>query len=266
VQHVQKLLSTRGGTIAVSAFAALLAAVIFLVYLRRYQSSVDESGQPMTVFVAKNLIEKGTPGTVLASEDLYERTTVPREDLHEGAIADPNVLKGRVAVEDILPGDQLTTADFTAAASEKLTHNLTEYQRGIAVPLDAAHGLIGHVQTGDHVDVLVGFNVEDRDTQRGGPVLRVLMQDIVVLDAPQDAAAGGPVGAGGTKTSNVVLRMTDEQAAQLAFSSDNGKVWIVVRPKAGAESHLPSMVTVERLLTGVKPLPLSANGSRGAQQ
>jgi Flp pilus assembly protein CpaB len=257
VQHVQKLLSTRGGTIAVSAFAALLAAVIFLVYLRRYQSSVDESGQPMTVFVAKSLIEKGTPGTVLASEDLYERTTVPREDLNEGAIADPNVLTGRVAVEDILPGDQLTTADFTAAANEKLTHNLTEFQRGIAVPLDAAHGLIGHVQTGDHVDVLVGFNVEDRDTQRGGPVL---------LDAPDETAAGGPVGAGGTKTSNVVLRLTDEQAAQLAFSSDNGKVWIIVRPKGGAESHLPSMVTVERLLTGVKPLPLSANGSKGAQQ
>jgi len=264
VQQVQKLLSTRGGTIAISVFAALLAAVIFLVYLRRYQSSIDESAQPMTVFVAKSLIEKGTPGAVLGSEDLYERTTVPREDLHEGAIADPSILKGRVAVEDILPGDQLTTGDFTATAAERLTHKLTEYERGIAVPLDAAHGLIGHVETGDHVDVLAGFNVED-GTGRAGAVLRVLMQDIVVLDAPQEGGAGSPVGAGGTKTSNVVLRMTDEQAAQLAFTSDNGKVWIIVRPKAGAESNLPSNVTVERLLVGVKPLPLDANGSKGVR-
>ncbi len=265
MQHVQKLLSTRGGTIAVSAFAALLAAVIFLVYLRRYQSSVDESGQPMTVFVAKSLIEKGTPGTVLASEDLYERTTVPRDHLEEGAIADPDLLTGRVAVEDILPGDQLTTAHFTKASSEALSHKLTDHQRGIAVPLDSSHGLIGHVQTGDHVDVLAGFNLENGAGQMDA-ILRVLMQDIVVLDAPDAAAVGGPVGAGGAKTSDVVLRLTDEQAAQLAFSSDYGKVWIVVRPKAGAESNLPSLVTIGRLLTGVRPLPVSANGSKGAQQ
>ena len=41
MQLAQKLLSTRGGTIALSAVAGLLAAGIFLVYLHRTARASD---------------------------------------------------------------------------------------------------------------------------------------------------------------------------------------------------------------------------------
>ena len=55
-------------------------------------------------------------------------------------------------------------------------------------------------------------------------------------------------------TSNVTLRTTPYQAEQLAFASDNGKVWLVLRPPTGAQPSPPSLIDVESLLLGVSPV------------
>ena len=54
----------------------------------------------------------------------------------------------------------------------------------------------------------------------------------------------------------VVLRVSDKDAPQLAFSSDNGKLWISLRPPAGAKQDPPSTVTLNRLLLGMDPIPV----------
>jgi hypothetical protein len=77
------------------------------------------------------------------------------------------------------------------------------------------------------------------------------MENIYVLEVPTDT--GGGFGGGGKQT-NVVLRLSDEQAAQLAFASDNGKIWFSLRPQSGASTPAPSFVTLETLLLGVKPI------------
>jgi Flp pilus assembly protein CpaB len=252
---VHKLLSTRGGTLIISGLAAVVAAVILVGYLHRYRASVDSSSQPVTVLVAKGLIEKGTPGNVVGTQDLFQATTAPRDEIKEGAIADPASLRGRVAVDDVYPGQQLTISDFSAQA-DALGNRISADQRAITIPIDAAHGMIGNIQAGDHVDVFAGFNVKklrrDGTTDPNASersVLKLIMEDITVLSAPADGKAG--FGSGQTTTSNVTLRVDDQRAAQLAFASDNGKVWIVLRPRAGAAPTRPDLVTVETLLFGV---------------
>ena len=257
MQLAQRLLSTRGGTIAVSAFAAVLAAGVLLAYLHRYRETVGGASQPMSVLVAKNVIEKGTPGAVVGAGELFQVTTTPRSELKEGAITDPALLRGKVAATDIYPGEQLTVADFTATGADALGNRLSAEQRAIAIPIDGAHGMIGSVAAGDHVDVFGGFNVKrlradgtpDPDAEER-PVLRLLVEDVVVLAAP-DAARG--VGGGGQMAS-MTLRVDDADAARLAFAADNGKVWIVLRPRTGAEPTPPDLVTIETVLFGVKPV------------
>ena len=68
MQWAQKLLSTRGGTIALSAMAAVLAGVILLAYLHRYRESVNEASTEVTVLTANGLIKKGTSGDIIAGE------------------------------------------------------------------------------------------------------------------------------------------------------------------------------------------------------
>jgi Flp pilus assembly protein CpaB len=266
---MQKLLATRGGTVAVAGGAALLATLIFVIYLNSYRNSVNDSGEPVAVLIAKSLIPKGMSGDLIGSQELFQPTTAPKDQVKDGAVTDPATLRGRVTTEDIFPGQQLTTADFSTTTTDAIATRITGDQRAVSIPLDEAHGLIGHVRAGDHVDILGGFNIVRIDRkgvpfQQGGsarPVLKLLMENILVLEVPTDA--GGGLG-GGSKEANVVLRLSDQQAAELAFASDNGKIWFSLRPQSGGQPAAPSFVTLETLLLGVKPITVLR--SFGGQQ
>src|SRR6266511_3021896 len=113
MQWAQKLLSTRSGTFVLAGVAAILAAIIFLLYLNRYRESVNESSTAATVLVAKNLIPKGTSGDAIGAQGLFQVVDTTKGQLLDGALVDPAALRGQVTVADIFPGHQLTIADFT---------------------------------------------------------------------------------------------------------------------------------------------------------
>lgn len=249
MQHIlsHRLFSTRGGTILLGGIAALLAGVFVLVYLNNYRQSLKSSSAPVTVLVAKTLIQKGTTGNYVGTAKLFVPTSVPADRIQTDAISDPSQFRDRVAVNDVFPGQQLTTADFSLSAVAVFSTKLAKDQRAVAVPVDSAHGLTGAIQAGDHVDVFVGFNQVRGSTNR--PVLKLLMPNALVL-----ASAGQKSGISSVSASNVILRTNYQQAAQLAFAADNGRIWLVLRPAANVTPTPPEMVTVESILFGVKPV------------
>jgi hypothetical protein len=107
--------------------------------------------------------------------------------------------------------------------------------------------------------VFAGFQVQPDGGSRPRPVLRVLFQNVEVLKAP-------PVGekAQGlnqqNQVQNLVLRVNDKQAVELAFAADNGKVWVTLRPQAGATQAKPSLTNLDRLVLGLDPIPLNRVG------
>jgi Flp pilus assembly protein CpaB len=255
VQFAQRLLSTRGGTIGVSVMAAVLAAVILIAYLHRYRESVQDGSVPVTILVAKGLIEKGTSGDIIASQDLYQVSTLPKGEVADGALTDPATLKGRVTTADIFPGEQLTSVKVESGGATSLANRITGDQRAVTVPIDAAHGMVGQINAGDHVDVYAGFNVKKLNADgtpntaaAERPVLKLIVPDVLVLDAPEDGSAG--LGAGGSKA-KLTLRMDDQQAASAAFAADNGVLWVLLRPKVNADPSSPNIVTLETVLFGV---------------
>jgi Flp pilus assembly protein CpaB len=253
MQMTRKLLSTREGTFGFAALAGMLAIGLLLVFMRGYKNSVDEGAQPVTVLVAAESLPKGVAGNMIAEKGIFQATGFKRDQVKDGALTDPASLQGQVAVHDIVRGQQLTAADFSRPTNPVLSR-LADDQRAITIPLDSAHGMVGQIQTGDHVDVFAGFQVQPATTGgRARPVMRVLLQNIEVLEAP--AAPKGGLG-GQAQTQNVVLKVSDKDAPQLAFSIDNGKVWISLRPPAGAKQDPPSLVTLDRLLLGMDPIPV----------
>jgi Flp pilus assembly protein CpaB len=257
MELVQKLTSTRAGTMTLAAIAALLAGLSILVYLNKYRHSVSAEGAPVTVLVAKRLIPKGTQGAAIAASGLFTTKTIRQSQLRNGALSDPVSLHGRAVAHEIYPGQQLAASDFIAGAGSAAAL-LTRSERLISVPLDSAHGIIGQVQAGDHVDVFAGFNVipinKDGTAAAGGQqhaVLKLVMQNIPVVDVQSKLGA-----IGGSSTTNITLRATPAQAEELAFASDNGKVWLVLRPAAGAKVAKPGIVTVETMLLGIPPVTI----------
>jgi len=252
------MLSTRGGTVTAGGLTAVVAALLLLLYLSSYRNSVNDSGQPITVLVAKSLIEKGTPGDLVGLKGLLQTSEVPKSQLAEGAVTDPQSLRNRLATTDIYPGHQLTTADFAASASGALGTQITDSQRAISVPVDAAHGMMGRIRSGDRVDILAAFNVTSGAGGTSRPVVKVITQNILVLDAPDQLGTG----VGASSTVNVVLRTNYQEAIELAWVADNGKLWLVLRPRTGAPVMRPGVVTAEGLLLGVKPVTVFGRASR----
>ena len=172
-----KIGSSKGWTLALGIGAALLAAILLVVYLNRYRSSVDAQNAATPVLVAKNLIPRGTSGTIIAKKELFQVASLPKDDLKVGAISDPAYLNGRVAAGDIFPGQQITTADLSVATTEAVPTSLTGEERAVAIPIDAARGLVGYIAQGDHVDVYVGLTT-------GQTLLTLLAPDVEILRAP----------------------------------------------------------------------------------
>jgi pilus assembly protein CpaB len=255
MELTQKLFSTRGGTLALAGLAAVIAAIAVAVYVKHYRDTVSKGATPATVLVATSLIPKGTPGTEIATKDLFQAQSIRESQLRTGAISDTASLRGMVAKTDILPRQQLTTSDFTTA-SGGMASLLSADQRAITIPVDTAHGMIGQITTGDRIDVYAGFEVTPIDAL-GRPlsnlgqsraVLRLIMQNVTVLGVTKSAQFGG------ANNSQVTLRTTAYQASELAFAADNGKLWLVLRPPSGAKPSPPKLMTVETLLLGASPV------------
>jgi Flp pilus assembly protein CpaB len=227
-----KLLTTRRGTIILGIAAAVLAAIVLLVYLNQYRNSVDTGAQPMSVLVAKSLIQKGTPGDVVGSTALYEVARIPRDQLKTGAFIDPKTLTGKVATADIYPGQQLTETDFTVGNANALTQSLARDQRAVVVPLEGAAEVGGTLTAGDRVDVWVAFTAQGANGV-SKPIIREVFQDMHVL-----TAVGG----------NVTFRATPRQAGQLIFASQNAKIWLVLRPAIGSTNSKPPTISASDLL------------------
>jgi Flp pilus assembly protein CpaB len=240
------LLKTRQGTIAVGIGAAVLAAILLLVYLRSYRSSVKGSSEPTTVLVAKRLIPRGTSGVSVATNGLFIVTTVPKGELKLGALSDPASLRGTVAATDIYPDQQLTQGDFVAKSGGALASQLTTTSRAIALPSlkDAAHGLQGAVQAGDHVDIYGQLGGADSPAGPGKQVLGTLLRDVEVLSTPSTVAPGAAV------TGNYVLKVPSDQVARVAYMAENGTIWFVLRPANGARGSHPAFVTSQNIWGG----------------
>ena len=258
---LRRLLSTRRGTAIVAGACTVVAAAILALALASYRHSANATAQPETVFVASTLIQKGTSGNVISSGGMFRAERIAAKQVSAGAIADASMINGKVATADISPGQQLTLSDF--AAGGEVISQLAPNERAISIPLDSSHGLGGVVHVGDRVDVYAGLDASVNKSASGasaGVALKLLLRNIPVLSVSSNSASG--LGSSSASSqSNVVLKVKANDAGAIAFASDNGKVWLVLRGANATGPDVQSRVsyTVNSLLLG------SGSGGNGGK-
>jgi len=247
----RKLLSTRRGTIIVAGVCTLIAAGIIIFALHRYSQSVNAQGQPETVLVATQLIQKGTTGNQIAAAGLFHATRIVAKQVSPGAIADTAAIAGKVAVVNIYPGQQLTLADF--AASGDLATQLGPSDRALSIPLAQGPGLVGQLAVGDHVDVYGSYLVLD-SLGRSVPLTKLLVANATVLKA--GSPPGGSLGTSTTtQTSDVVIKVSIGDAAKIAFTATSGTVWLSLRSANATAPDAAAITSIDSILFGRKPIP-----------
>jgi Flp pilus assembly protein CpaB len=218
-------LSSKNGTFAVAGLLALIAAAALLVFLREYKDDLTDS-DPVQVLVARSLVPKGTPGDVIADEQLYKLERVKNSQVEDGAVSDPSEFAGQVLVADVHPGHQLLSSDFgTGRAAQS---SLSGFQRAMTIPVDSDRGMIGDIEAGDRVDVVVTFG--NGGIGRGDA--KIAARNVLVLSIP----GASDDGIGGSDGGAATLRVNDRDAAPIAAAVDSGQVWLVLRPAVGARS------------------------------
>lgn len=250
--RVRKLLSTRRGIITVAAGAAVLGGAILIMFLSAYRDSLTGADGTEKVLVANALIQPGSPADAIAEERMYEITSVDKADIEGTAVRNPDEIKGKVTTATVYPGEQLATTDFRAQ-NGSLGDQIRGRERAISLPFSSYGGLVGDLKAGDHVDVIGLFNVTNVDSTADKAIAKILIQDAYVMKVPSTEA-----GVGSDSRQPVVIRGTDEEATHLAYTAENGVLWLALRPTAGAEQmKRPSPTVVENVVFGLPAIPVS---------
>jgi Flp pilus assembly protein CpaB len=228
-------MSSRGWAIALGIGAVVLAAVLLVVYLDRYRSRVSGENAPTPVLVAKRYIPAGTPGTLVASQAMYQSTTLPAKDVEVGAIADPAYLSGRAASVEIFPGHQFLSTDFAASDTASVDSQIVGSERAFSINMDNTHGSLSQVQVGDSVDIYISLG-----GAAGQGLVKLFKPNVKVLAIP---SIPGPTG-----SSNLILRIETAEAAEYLYAADNAQLIFVLRPVIGAKQTKKSTATAASLL------------------
>lgn len=241
-----RVLGDRRASLIGAAVAAILAAILFAVAMHS-DASPAKTTSSSAVF-ATRLIHRGTllDARVLGSSARVR--TVGAAARAPGALSTLDAVRGQVASADIAAGTQLTSSDL-GDDSGAITTRLAGRNRAVSVPIDRAHGMVGDISTGDHVDVYGSFEVQLQGDSRPHPVLKVLAQNVRVLREP----TAGSADTGDTPRGQITMELRSSIAQQVAFSADNGKLWIAARPTHAARHGRPKLVTLESLLLGANP-------------
>lgn len=239
------ILATRQGALVLAVLCAACAAAILIVALQSYKASVKTTVKQATVLVATAPIPKGTSGDVIAAERLFKPMPIVAGQLSPDAISDAALLQGRVAQADILPGQQLTQADFTTTASA--TTFLSPNQRALSVPTDTTHGDLQVLAPGDRVDLYAAL------TGPEGLAVSLLVSNVLVLKTPTGGLAGvanSAANAGSGQSSQataLVLAVRSSVVQSVALTSDAGHLWVALRP-ANATAPAPGVATAGSVL------------------
>jgi Flp pilus assembly protein CpaB len=251
--NLSGLLATRAGAVTLALICAVVAAGILVVALSSYKHTAQTVAPQATVLVATGEIHKGATGVAIAAANLFKSTPVVATQVVPGALSDSSALKGSVAQTDILPGQQLTAAEFTTVVG--VAGQLGPNQRAVSLSIDEAHGDTDVLAAGDSVDVYVAL------ISKGTPFLSLLIPDALVIKPAGTTAApaSGTAAPAAVAGASLVLAVSDTQAPMLAYAADNGKIWIVLRP-ADATNPTQGVTTLSSILrtatsttTGTQP-------------
>lgn len=227
------LLATRQGSLTVAVLCAACAAGILMFTLGRYKSQVHTVTQQTTVLIATGEIQKGTSGDMIAAQKLYKATPIAATQATAGAITNAAELGGETAQENILPGEQLTASEFSAATG--VTGLLAPNERAIAVTLDESHADTDVLQAGDHIDLY-------DDTTDGSFLLDA---NVVVIKpaAASNSTSTATSKAGGTSVTggSLVLDVDTQYVAEIEYAYDHQQLYVALRPfNATASSGVPA--------------------------
>jgi Flp pilus assembly protein CpaB len=147
------ILATRQGSLLLAFLCAVCAAGVLVFALGRYKSNVQQPVPQATVLVSTGEIAKGMTGAQISAAHLVKPLPVAATAVSPGALTDASSLTAATASTTILPGTQLTSADFATVLD--VGQVLNSNQRALEINVSGAQGAVDITQPSSRVDAYV---------------------------------------------------------------------------------------------------------------
>jgi pilus assembly protein CpaB len=230
--------------IGIAVILAAFAGLLTIIYVSSYKRHVQHGEQNVTVLVAARDIPAGTTGAEVVEQHYLSSESIARRSRVPGAISKPDDLNNLVVTQQIFRGEQVTTRSFGTQTELGIRAQLRANERAFALPGDANQLLAGTLKEGDHVDVVATWNWPESATHH---VAKVILRNVLVLQAPEAPSESSKL-TSGDQNFNVQLRVTDAQSQRLLWASENGKLYLELRPPADSSDSRPSADDASTLL------------------
>ena len=246
------LLATRQGSMLLALLCAVVAAGVLIFALGRFKAGVKQPVAQATVLIATREIPKGTPGDVLAASGYYKATPVLADQVSATALGNASAIAGQVARATILPGQQLTSGEFSPLSG--VDEAIKPGYRAVEINIGEAPGAIDITQAGSRVDIYAtgatsnvatatanssgsSTTVQTGGSQAtdgagsGGPIV----SDVEILKP----ATAAPVSIGGTTVSGSTLVLELPVADVSEVIDQNGALYLALRPADNSTAAAP---------------------------
>ncbi len=146
----------RTPTVLAALGLGAVAAIAIWAYLGGVEERAFQGARLASVFVVKDDIRQGTAADRAISEGRIVTDQIPAKFRPPNAINDLELIRGKVAATNLLPGQIVSREYFsTARTASSFAPQIPEGQVAISVQVDRVHGVAHLVRPGDKVNIVV---------------------------------------------------------------------------------------------------------------
>jgi pilus assembly protein CpaB len=231
---------------------AVLCGLVGVMLVTRYLTSLQQVKNDLgNVVVAKSEISLGAK--ITAEELAFAQ--IPNASAPEGAFKKMEEVVGRVAITPIGVRETITNLKLAPEGTGAgLSAVIPEGYRAMTVKVDDVVGVSGFIMPGSFVDVVAIILPFQQSGGTGGPVSKIVLQNIKVLasgaklDSPENQRQPSEVKA-------VTLQVTPEQAEKLVLATNEGRLQLVMRNYSDQEDTQTKGANKASLLSGQSYVP-----------
>ncbi|MCQ9163597.1 RcpC/CpaB family pilus assembly protein [Arthrobacter sp. STN4] len=235
--------------------AAIVLAILGTVMLVNYVNGADTRAlagtETTSVVVVQKAIASGT--AVSSFGDAVAVKMVPKNMMAEGALSDLKSVQNKVAAMNLLPGDQISDARLTDAATYKGSNpaNVPNTMQEISFSVTADRVVGGQLQPGDTAALYFSYD-ESTVVAKPGPSTKAALRKVLVVgmqaavqgssSTPTSASTPAPTTAPSTvgpASYVVTVALAPADAIKLVHAAEFGHVW-VAKEAAGTVGASPA--------------------------
>ncbi len=166
----------------IAAVVAALGTLLVFLYVRSADARAQDSVDAVQVLTASQPIAAGESyDDALATGKIVPKG-VARSQLLANVQTSPDALKGTVALQSLLPGEQIVADKFGTNAAEAASPlGIPEGKMAISVNLTDPDRVAGFVNPGSEVAIFVTAQDAGDSEASAGPRTKLLLQRVTVL-------------------------------------------------------------------------------------